>query len=46
VRAMLEGAEETVFEIGRIESGPRGCAVHGTAGTWNSTRDWSATHNA
>jgi phosphoribosylformylglycinamidine cyclo-ligase len=43
----LEGVtEEDVFEIGRIEPGPRGCTVTGKAGTWNSTEDWSATHNA
>jgi phosphoribosylformylglycinamidine cyclo-ligase len=34
------------FEIGSIEPGPRGCTVRGKAGTWNSTEDWSATHNA
>ena len=34
------------FEIGRIEQGPRGCTVGGSAGTWNSGRDWSATHDA
>ena len=34
------------FEIGRIEAGPRGCTVRGAAGTWNSTEDWSVTHNA
>jgi phosphoribosylformylglycinamidine cyclo-ligase len=38
--------QEAVFEIGRIESGPRGCTVHGQAGTWGSGKDWSATHNA
>jgi len=43
---LLEGAGETVFEIGRIEAGERGCTVHGSAGSWNSTQDWSATHNA
>ena len=37
---------EGVFEIGRIEAGPRGCTVRGKAGTWNSDEDWSATHNA
>jgi len=42
----LEGAGETVFEIGRIEGGPQGCTVAGQAGSWNSSRDWSATHNA
>ena len=42
----LEGAGESAFEIGRIEGGERGCTVHGQAATWNSPRDWSATHNA
>jgi phosphoribosylformylglycinamidine cyclo-ligase len=42
----LEGAGERVFEMGRVEEGPRGCTVAGQAGTWNSPRDWSATHNA
>jgi phosphoribosylformylglycinamidine cyclo-ligase len=46
VTAALEGAGETVFEIGRIEQGQRGCTVRGPAGTWNSERDWSATHHA
>ena len=44
--AALEGAGETVFEIGRVQEGPRGCTVKGTAGAWNSAGDWSATHNA
>jgi phosphoribosylformylglycinamidine cyclo-ligase len=42
----LEGTGETAFEIGPIEQGPRGCTVSGAAGTWNSDKDWSATHNA
>ena len=46
VTSSLEGAGETVFEIGRIEEGRRGCAVRGKVGTWNSDRDWSATHDA
>ena len=46
VTADLQGAGETVFEIGRIEAGPRGCTVSGQIGTWNSPQDWSATHNA
>jgi phosphoribosylformylglycinamidine cyclo-ligase len=32
--------------IGCIDAGPRGCTVQGKAGTWKSTEDWSATHNA
>jgi phosphoribosylformylglycinamidine cyclo-ligase len=46
VTAALQAAGEMVFEIGRIEAGPRGCTVRGHAGTWNSSGDWSATHNA
>jgi phosphoribosylformylglycinamidine cyclo-ligase len=46
VTAALEGAGETSFEIGRIEEGRCGCTVKGSAGTWNSTGDWSATCNA
>jgi len=42
----LESAGERVFEIGRIEQGQRGCTVHGPADSWNSPKDWSATHNA
>ena len=37
VAAALETAGETVFRIGRIEAGERGCTVTG--------EDWSATHN-
>jgi len=46
VATALEGAGEAVFEIGRVEEGRRGCTVNGKAGSWNSTEDWSATHNA
>jgi len=46
IRDTVFGFEETIFEIGRVEEGPRGCTVHGQAGTWNSPKDWSATHNA
>jgi phosphoribosylformylglycinamidine cyclo-ligase len=42
----LEGAGQSVFEIGRIEAGQRGCTVRGQAGTWGSSKDWSATHHA
>jgi len=40
VISALEGAGETVFRIGRIDDGPRGCTVNGPEGRW------SATHNA
>ena len=40
VTAALEGAGETVFRIGLIDEGRRGCTVNGRNGAW------SATHNA
>jgi phosphoribosylformylglycinamidine cyclo-ligase len=46
VTAELEGAGETVLEIGRIVQGRRGCTVHGQVGAWNAPGDWSATHDA
>jgi phosphoribosylformylglycinamidine cyclo-ligase len=46
VQGALEGADETVFEIGRISEGRRGCTVSGEMGVWNSPKDWSVTHNA
>jgi phosphoribosylformylglycinamidine cyclo-ligase len=42
----LDGAGETVLDIGRIESGARGCTIEGSAGSWNSPGEWSATYNA
>ena len=42
----LEDAGETVFFIGRIEQGQRGCTVSGPQGTWSAPGDWSATHVA
>lgn len=38
VTAALEGAGETVFRIGKVEEGRRGCTVHGIG--------WSQTHHA
>jgi len=46
VAEALEGAGETVFEIGRVDSGQRGCTVSGWAGAWGSPTDWTVTHNA
>ncbi len=45
VREELEKSGETVFEIGRVEAGQRGCTVRGSRGTWSARDDWSATHN-
>ena len=38
-------AGETVFRIGYLTAGSRGCTVAGPAGTWSTPRDWTATHN-
>ena len=41
----LEAAGETVFRIGRIEAGVKGCTVNGSAEAWSALKPWSATHN-
>jgi phosphoribosylaminoimidazole synthetase len=41
----LEDAGETVFEIGEIVAGERGCTVAGAAGAWSARDAWSATHH-
>ncbi|HEY0626342.1 MAG TPA: phosphoribosylformylglycinamidine cyclo-ligase [Allosphingosinicella sp.] len=41
----LEQAGETVFQIGRIKPGEKGCTVSGSGGTWGGRGDWTATHN-
>ncbi|TIX51602.1 phosphoribosylformylglycinamidine cyclo-ligase [Alteraurantiacibacter aquimixticola] len=46
VTADLEAAGETVFRIGDIVEGAKGCTVKGSAGTWSAKTDWEATHNA
>ena len=45
VRVALEGAGETVFEVGTIEAGSKGCTVAGSQGTWSARNDWQATHH-
>jgi phosphoribosylaminoimidazole synthetase len=45
VSASLTEAGETVFRIGSISGGEKGCTVHGSAGTWSARADWIATHN-
>ncbi|HEX9953589.1 MAG TPA: AIR synthase-related protein, partial [Allosphingosinicella sp.] len=40
-----EAAGETVFTLGRIEAGEKGCTVSGSAGTWSARGDWTATHH-
>ncbi|MGY4395937.1 phosphoribosylformylglycinamidine cyclo-ligase [Sphingomonas sp. UYAg733] len=44
VKAALEAGGETVFSIGVIESGERGCTVSGSTETWGARADWTATH--
>ena len=46
VTASLAGAGETVFAIGRIEPGQRGCTVSGSPEAWGARQGWSATHAA
>ena len=46
VTAELEGAGETVLRIGQIEIGQRGCTVSGPAGSWGTSEDWVADHDA
>jgi phosphoribosylformylglycinamidine cyclo-ligase len=46
VAEALQDAGETVRRIGRVEPGPRGCTVRGSAGRWGSAKDWTASHNA
>jgi phosphoribosylformylglycinamidine cyclo-ligase len=45
VSHMLEQAGETVFRIGGIEAGEKGCTVAGARGTWSAREAWSATHH-
>ena len=42
----LTQAGETVFTVGTITEGPRGCTVTGSAETWSARARWEATHNA
>ncbi|MBO9499409.1 MAG: phosphoribosylformylglycinamidine cyclo-ligase [Novosphingobium sp.] len=46
VTAELTEAGETVFRIGDVVEGPRGCTVRGGAGVWNSPDAWEASHTA
>ena len=45
VAADLTAAGETVYRIGHVEAGTRGCTVRGSAETWSARKDWSASHN-
>jgi phosphoribosylformylglycinamidine cyclo-ligase len=41
----LTEAGETVFTIGAIEAGQRGCTVRGSTERWSARADWTATHH-
>ena len=45
VAKALEAAGETVFRIGCIETGHKGCTVAGSAEAWSARSPWIATHN-
>jgi phosphoribosylformylglycinamidine cyclo-ligase len=45
VAAELTEAGETVFTIGHIEAGTKGCTVTGTAGTWSGRESWRAEYD-
>ena len=40
----LEDAGESVFRIGAVQEGEKGCTVRGSAETWSAKADWSTTH--
>ncbi|MCW3849183.1 phosphoribosylformylglycinamidine cyclo-ligase [Sphingomonas sp. LB-2] len=42
----LQAAGETVFSIGTVVEGTRGCTVTGRDETWSARAAWSATHHA
>ena len=44
VSAALTAAGETVFRIGAVEAGDRGCTVRGSGETWSARGEWIATH--
>ena len=41
----LEKTGETIFPIGRVEAGIRGCTVSGSRGTWSARGAWLAGHD-
>ena len=45
VSVALEAAGETVFHIGRVEAGEKGCTVSGSADSWSAMSAWSAAHH-
>jgi phosphoribosylformylglycinamidine cyclo-ligase len=46
VVADLEAAGESVFRLGEIRAGERGCTVSGSHEAWSARANWKATHLA
>ena len=46
VTAALKAAGETVFAVGAIVAGAKGCELRGGAGLWGQAEGWVASHNA
>jgi phosphoribosylformylglycinamidine cyclo-ligase len=46
VTSELEASGETVFPIGAIVPGERGCTVSGSGETWAARKAWEASHAA
>ena len=46
VTAALEAAGETVYRVGHIAAGEKGCTVSGSVETWSAQSSWSAVHHA
>ncbi|MET0372427.1 MAG: phosphoribosylformylglycinamidine cyclo-ligase [Sphingobium sp.] len=44
VTKALEDAGETVFRIGAVQRGHKGCTVKGSAESWSAKADWQAVH--
>jgi phosphoribosylformylglycinamidine cyclo-ligase len=42
----LEESGERAWVIGKIEAGERGCKVVGAGGSWGSSKEWTASHDA
>jgi phosphoribosylformylglycinamidine cyclo-ligase len=45
VTSALTEAGESVFRIGHVATGEKGCTVSGSVETWSAQAAWSATHN-
>jgi len=45
VTSELQSTGETVFRIGGIKAGTRGCTVTGREDVWSARAGWQATHN-